>query len=177
MPRAATSTKVSPYSSQSVTWRSKREPKSTRTKRPACSSPPSLLWIDDYKLGLQLYRAMFENLGFRVFTASSGAEGIRLATNRAIDVVVTDYEMPGMNGEGVAAALKAIDPRVPIVLFSGSTLVSAKTRRMFDGCCDKAGSRDQLSATIFRVLRKKRSRSLQPPPMTGASDEARRTVA
>ena len=177
MPRAATPLNASSYQLRPAAWRPKQSETATTVKRPVCSGHPVLLWIDDYKLGLQLYRAMFENLGFKVLTASSGAEGVKLAAANPVDVVVTDFEMPGMNGEAVAAAIRAIDPRVPVVLFSGSTLVSARTRRMFDACCDKAGSRDQLSTSILRVLRKKHGRSLQPPPMTRASDEGRRTVA
>jgi CheY-like chemotaxis protein len=136
-----------------------------------------LLWVDDFEPGLALYRAMFEGLGFKVLTASSGKEGVKLATENLIDVVVTDYEMPGMNGEALAAAVKSIKPRVPVVLFSGSTLVPLSCRRVIDAFCDKAGSRNQLSATIHRVLLKKPTRTLQPQPIGRASDEGHRTVA
>jgi CheY-like chemotaxis protein len=161
-------------------WRSKVTTASKATtamKRPACLTRPTLLWIDDYKPGLELYRAVFENLGFKVFTASSGEQGLKVAALASVDVVVTDYEMPGMNGEDVARAMRALDPKIPVVLFSGSTLVPPRVRRIVDAVCDKAGSGDQLSWTIHRVLRKKPSRTLQPPPMTRASDVSRRTVA
>lgn len=159
-----------------ISWRSKPV-RNKLKKRPACLSRPTLLWIDDYKPGLEVFRAMFESQGFKVLTAASGEEGLKLAALTSLDAVVTDYEMPGMNGEAVAAALKAMYPTIPVVLFSGSDLVSARTRRIFDAVCDKAGSREQLSSTIFRVLHKKPSRTLQPPPIAQASDERRRTVA
>ncbi len=146
-------------------------------KRPVCSGRPTLLWVDDFQPGLSLYRSMFEGLGFRVLTATSGKQGVKLASENLVDVVVTDYEMPGMNGEALAAAVKAIKPRVPVVLFSGSTLVPLSARRVIDAFCDKAGSRNQLSNTIHRVLLKKRPRTLQPSPAGRASDEGRRTVA
>jgi DNA-binding NtrC family response regulator len=116
-------------------------------------------------------------LGFKVLTATSGKQGIRLAAENLVDVVVTDYEMPGMNGEALAVAIKSLKPRVPVVLFSGSTLIPLSARRVIDAFCDKAGSRNQLSNTIHRVLLKKRIRTLQPPSATRASDEGRRTVA
>lgn len=146
-------------------------------KRPVCNRRPTLLWIDDYKVCLELYRAMFEGLGFRVFTATSGEEGLKIAALTSIDVVVTDYEMPGMNGEAVAAAIKAIDSTIPVVLFSGSTLVPTRVRRVVDVFCDKAGSRNQLSTTIHRMLRKKRTPVLQPRPVATASHHKHRTVA
>jgi DNA-binding NtrC family response regulator len=120
---------------------------------------------------------MFEGLGFKVLTATSGKQGLKLAAENTVDVVVTDYEMPGMNGEALALAVKAIKPRVPVVLFSGSTLVPLSARRVIDAFCDKAGSRNQLSNTIHRVLLKKGTRTLQPQPVGRASDEGHRTVA
>jgi CheY-like chemotaxis protein len=141
------------------------------------SSGPQILWIDDFKPALALYKAMFENLGFSVLTACSGEEGLRLAATHPPDIVVTDYEMPGMDGGEVAAAIKALYSKTPVLLFSGSTLVPARATRLVDASCDKAGSRDELLSTIYRLLKKKHNRGLQPPPVARASDEGHRTVA
>ena len=143
----------------------------------ARASSRTLLWIDDFEPGLALYRAMFERLGFRVLTASSGEAGVKLASLHQVDVVVTDYEMTGMDGEAVATALKGVNPKIPVIMFSGSTLVPIRARRVVDALCDKAGSRDQLLATIDRLLHKKRVRTLQPPPVAQASHHGHRTVA
>lgn len=120
---------------------------------------------------------MFERAGFKVLTASTGEQGIKLAAANHIDVVVTDYEMPGMNGEAVAAAVKDIDPELPVVLFSGSTVLSPRARDLFDAFCDKAGSRIVLASTIERMLHKRRNSFLQPHLRARASDEGHRTVA
>lgn len=175
MPRVAARTvshQIAP-----IEWRPTRVMRGTSTRRTGCSSRPTLLWIDDYKLGLELYRAMFEGLGFKVLTATSGEEGVKLATMHVVDIVVTDYEMAGMNGEGVAAAIKSLHPEVPVVFFSGTTFVPARALRNADAFCDKAGSRNQLTSTIQRLLQKKRNHALQPPAASRASDEGRRTVA
>ena len=138
---------------------------------------PTLLWIDDFPLGLEMYRAMFERLGYRVLTAASGEAGLRIAATHSIDLVVTDYEMQGVNGEAVALALKALKPNVPVVMFSGSTTVSDRALQLVDACCDKAGSREKLLAAIHFLLQKKRPAFLQPPPVAPASDHGHRTVA
>jgi CheY-like chemotaxis protein len=137
----------------------------------------TLLWIDDFAPGLAMYKAMFETLGFRVLTASSGAEGIKLALSNHIDAVITDYEMPEMNGEAVASAIKALRPGVPVLMFSGSTLISSRCRRVVDAFCDKAGSRDELLVAVHRLLQKKRAPVLQPRIVTPASHLRHRTVA
>jgi len=137
----------------------------------------TLLWIDDFAPGLAMYKTMFEREGFKVLTASSGVEGIRLATRNYVDVVITDYEMPEMDGEAVAAFIKSIKPSVPVLMFSGSTLISARSRRTVDAFCDKAGSREELLATIHFLLHKKRPTVLQPPVVAQASHHGHRTVA
>ncbi len=175
MPRSATSVGFERSPRGLLSWQPKNRESNKRQR--AGADKPSLLWIDDYKLGLELYRVMFERLGFRVLTASTGEEGLKIARANHVDIAVTDYEMSGMNGEAVTLAIKAVDPEIPVVLFSGSTLLPARVRRLADACCDKAGSRDQLCSTIFRVLHNKRSSSLQPQPRHGASDVGRRTVA
>src|SRR5215469_4215603 len=139
------------------------------------SGRPTLLWVDDFAPALSLYKVMLETFGFRVLTASSGAAGVRIASTNRIDLVVTDYEMPEMDGEGVALAIKALNPRIPVLLFSGSALVPQRTKQLVDGCCDKAAPRSQLLGNIHRLLQRKDG--LQPAPVTQASDHGERTVA
>jgi CheY-like chemotaxis protein len=138
---------------------------------------PTILWIDDFEPGLALYRRMFEDLGFRVLTASSGKAGVNLASLNHVDVVVTDYEMPGMDGLDVATSVKALNPETPVLLFSGSSLVPLRARRVVDAFCDKAGRRGDLLAAIHCLLQGKRTRPLQPPAVAQASDHGQRTVA
>jgi CheY-like chemotaxis protein len=137
---------------------------------------PTLLWIDDFRPGLAMYKTMFENLGFEVLTAPSGKAGIRLAATHNIDLVVTDYEMPDLDGVSVAAAVKELNPGTPVILFSGSIVVPLRARRVVDACCDKAGSRDPLLRKIYNLLAKKRARALQPPHVAQASDHRQRAV-
>jgi CheY-like chemotaxis protein len=92
-------------------------------------------------------------------------------------LVITDYEMPDMDGVAVAASVKAYNREIPVMLFSGSTLVPLRARYIVDAYCDKAGSRRQLLVAIHSLLEKKRSRSLQPRPVGRASDHGQRTVA
>ena len=118
----------------SIVWGSSGE---TSVPKVDGFSRPTLLWIDDFEPGLVLYKKMFEDLGFKVLTANSGRAGVQLAALRHVDIVVTDYEMPGMDGLAVANSIKALNPRTPIVLFSGSTLVPLRSRHVVDEHCDK----------------------------------------
>jgi CheY-like chemotaxis protein len=179
MPRVERDAHDSPVAAPSIVWSKSQlfERSRAKTREARHSARPALLWIDDFEPGLMLYKKMLEDLGFKVLTASTGEAGVKLAALYAIDVVVTDYEMPSMDGLGVAASVKALNPRTPVLLFSGSALVPGRARRLVDAFCDKAGPRSQLLAAIHRLLQTKRSQRLQPPPARQASDHGQRTVA
>lgn len=116
------------------------------------SEPKTLVWIDDYQPGLTVYKTVFERLGFRVLTASCGRLGLNLIDSNPVDAVIVDYEMPEMDGEAVATSIRNSRPELPVILFSGSSLVPSRVKSVVDAVCDKAGSRDELLAAINRVL-------------------------
>lgn len=161
-----------------MAWARKSSRRAVRSQK----AGPTLLWIDDFAPALTVYQATMEAFGFRVLTATSGEAGLRLAALHSVDLVITDYEMPGMNGETVAAAVKALKPAVPVIIFSGSTVISHRAHRYVDAFCDKAGSRNRLLGAIHRLLHRKHDVMRQTPPPLGASDlhtsnQGRRTVA
>jgi CheY-like chemotaxis protein len=119
------------------------------------SAPPTLVWIDDYEPGLALYKKVYEALGYRIHTASRGQAGLALLASRSADAVVVDYEMPEMNGGEVAASIKQQWPSLPVVLFSGSTFIPERVKKLVDALCDKASSREHLHSTIQNLLKKK----------------------
>lgn len=78
------------------------------------------LLVDDDMLVRASTAAMLGNLGYRVVEASSGEEAMSLlARGDHVDLLVTDYLMPGMTGTALARAVRAARPDVPILLVSG----------------------------------------------------------
>ncbi len=78
----------------------------------------TILCIDDDDGMLRYQKALFERRGFKVLTASSARQGIRIAAACTVAAVVVDYHMPEMNGHEVALEIKRVNPQIPIVLFS-----------------------------------------------------------
>jgi two-component system chemotaxis sensor kinase CheA len=89
--------------------------------------PRSLLLIDDSPFFRNMLAPVLQAVGYEVTTAASAPEALAmLKDGRAFDVVVTDIEMPEMNGFEFAETLRA-DPRtadLPIIALS--SVVSAE---------------------------------------------------
>lgn len=82
--------------------------------------PLSVLAVDDDALVLDNIAAMLDDLGHTVIEARSGEEAVQLLRRTPkLDIVVTDYAMPGMNGLQLAEAVAAERPGTPVVLCSG----------------------------------------------------------
>ncbi len=80
---------------------------------------PTILCIDDDAKILELQKSIFEAKGYTVLLAADGPGGIALASQNAVDVVVLDFKMPGMDGGQVAEALLQRQPNLPIVICTG----------------------------------------------------------
>ena len=83
-----------------------------------------ILCIDDDEAILRYEKALLERSGYAVLTAASAQQGLRLATMCKCDAVLVDYEMPGMNGDEVALAIKRLRPELLVILLSGSDVPS-----------------------------------------------------
>jgi CheY-like chemotaxis protein len=62
----------------------------------------TILCIDDDEAILRYEKTLLEKSGYAVFTATSGLQALRLVTMCKCDIVLLDFEMPGMNGHEVA---------------------------------------------------------------------------
>ena len=82
--------------------------------------PISVLAVDDDLLVLDNIAAMLDDLGHAVIEARSGEEAVELLRRTPkIDIVVTDYAMPGMNGLQLAEKVAIECPGTPVVLCTG----------------------------------------------------------
>ncbi len=79
----------------------------------------TILSVDDELNPLILRKMLLEKAGHHVICASSGAEALRLFDFVTPDLVLTDQVMQGMTGVELAEAIRARNPRVPIIIISG----------------------------------------------------------
>jgi CheY-like chemotaxis protein len=82
----------------------------------------TVLCVDDDAGIRELYGALLCRNGYEVIAARDGRHALHIfqSQEKEIDAVILDYEMPGMNGLELAAWLKQRQPRLPVIMISGS---------------------------------------------------------
>ena len=95
-------------------------------RRPASDAVPAIgrrlrvLLIDDEELVRTATAEMIRDLGHSVVEASGGAEALAQLDRRlGVDVVVTDYKMPGIDGGELARRIAQTHPHTPVLLITG----------------------------------------------------------
>jgi CheY-like chemotaxis protein len=78
-----------------------------------------VLCIDDHKQNLHLRKLILETASYNVITASSGRIALRLLRRHAVQLVIVDYRLPGMDGGAVAREIRRTHPHVRILMLSG----------------------------------------------------------
>ncbi len=77
-----------------------------------------ILVVDDEPFVCEAVKMMLAFDGHVVETASSGQEALTLFEQHPFDLVITDFAMPNMKGDQLAAAIKSRKPGQPIVLIT-----------------------------------------------------------
>jgi two-component system, OmpR family, response regulator CpxR len=75
-----------------------------------------ILCVDDNEQELSVLKFMLSTNGYRVVSASNGLDAIELFGDYAVDLVLSDYAMPQMNGDQLVNRLKKIASHVPMIL-------------------------------------------------------------
>jgi len=120
------------------------------------STEPLVLAVDDEAGILRLIKLELTTQGFRVVTASSGEEALRMAEEQRPDIALLDIVMPEMTGLEVMRRLRDRSS-IPVILLTAKGSESDKVRGLELGADDylaKPFSPDELSARVRAVLRR-----------------------
>jgi CheY-like chemotaxis protein len=82
------------------------------------SQQKHILVVDDEPLVRYTVHMLLEDDGYIVDEAGSGDEALALFEPGKFDMVFTDYCMPGMKGDQLAAAIKRRSPKQPVVMIT-----------------------------------------------------------
>lgn len=123
--------------------------KPTRTAR-------HILVVDDEPANCALTGAMLRAEGFGTESAGSGTEALQRANQQKPDLIVTDYEMPGMTGREVAEKFKSNDEtrEIPILICTYADVTEADLRPA-DALLRRPFSQEDLKSTVDRLLHRR----------------------
>lgn len=123
----------------------------------------TILVVDDNVEAVMIVSRMLETAGLRVFGATSGAEGIRLAGEESIDVALVDVMMPVMNGLEVCAALRAsaTTRHIALILLTANDDVPTRIAAMRLGVSEFLTKPTMKAELLLRVRRQLEQRAVQ----------------
>jgi len=117
-----------------------------------------ILIADDAELSRGSIGAVLECFGHEIVEARNGVECLEAINNSPCDLLITDIDMPQVNGIEVILSLKRQSPDLPVIAISGyDTLYSAEPLWLAKsaGACDvlhKPFKAQQLMQTVDRAL-------------------------
>jgi two-component system cell cycle response regulator len=101
-----------------------------------------LLIVEDNADNLKLMSYLLRSFGYQVLSAQDGEEGLAIVASEALDLIICDIQMPGIDGYEFARQLKA-DPRsdkIPLIAVTALAMVGDRDKVLaagFDGYITK----------------------------------------
>ena len=97
---------------------------------------PHILVVDDEPLLRDLIVRFYSTIGYTAVAVASGEEALEQLAEGNIDAVVTDIQLPGMNGTELVAKMKEHYPDVPIMVITGYSDIHIAIDVLKNGACD-----------------------------------------
>jgi signal transduction histidine kinase len=79
----------------------------------------NILIVDDEPNNTQIIKDLLEFEGYGVLTAENGREALNLLEKNSLDLVITDYEMPVMDGFELLKSVSRGYPDLPVIMLTG----------------------------------------------------------
>jgi signal transduction histidine kinase/CheY-like chemotaxis protein len=130
----------------------------------------TVLAVDDNPVNLQVIGQLLGSFGHEVVRAASGREALELLAQQAFDLVLMDFQMPGMTGIEAVQALRGRDGpnrRAPVIALTADVTSGGRQRYIELGFTDHASKPIQVEELLDVVVR----------ALSAASDDSVEAVA
>ena len=98
----------------------------------------NILYIEDNPDNMRLVQRALESRGYRVLPAKNGLDGVQVAENEPIDLILLDINLPDIDGYEVARRLRSSHKRllnsIPIIAVTANALKGDAERALEAGC-------------------------------------------
>jgi DNA-binding NtrC family response regulator len=121
-------------------------------------SGKNLLVVDDDSLIRRSLGEMLRREGYTVFEAANANEALKLAATAAPSLVITDFNMPEVDGMQLLRELRARRPELPVILVTGYGTVEQAVEAMKNGAYDYVSKPildDEMKMVVKRAIEEK----------------------
>ena len=115
---------------------------------------PLAMVVDDSPIVLKFATTIVEKLGYRVCTASDGLQALALLKDARCKLVLTDYEMPTINGYQLAKKVKSQLLSIRVVIMTGlcqNQVIELMNDQDIDGWLFKPFGLEELKAILWQL--------------------------
>ncbi|MDI2591745.1 sigma-54 dependent transcriptional regulator [Pseudomonas sp. N3-W] len=115
----------------------------------------NILVVDDEPKLCDLLASALSQNDITVFTASNGLHALKVLEAEDIDLVISDWRMPGMDGPQLLAEIKNRFPQLPVIVMTAYSTVKNAVQSMRNGAFDyiaKPFDIDELDITVSKAL-------------------------
>ena len=133
-----------------------------------------ILVVDDEPTVRQAIKQLLKHVGYEVEAVDGGEAALDLMQQRVFDVVITDFSMPGMYGDQLAARIRQQSPGQPIIMvtaYAQEFKVFGQPYANVDALILKPFTLQELDEAIKQVVRQPQTRepAIVMPGFTQAS--------
>lgn len=117
--------------------------------------PKRILLADDNKVIRDLVSGFLEFIGYEVALAINGIEALTVFIESTFDLVLTDLDMPVMDGLSLAGHIKERSPSTPVILLTGDdreTVLKKVEKGLIDSVIFKPFMLEDLESTVQGAL-------------------------
>ena len=118
----------------------------------------SVIIIDDEEAQVQSLKSFLTKRNYSVFTAGEGEKALKIAQENTIDIVLTDFQMPGWDGLTVLREMKNLNPEIDVVVMTAFGTIESAVQIMKAGAFDyliKPIDLDELETILNRIKERK----------------------
>ena len=118
-----------------------------------------VLIVDDEKYIRETLRIILSDAGYSVLTANGGKEALGIVRTDMVDIVLTDYRMPEMNGVMLMEEVAKIDPTIVTIIMSAYSEIRPAVEALKHGAFDyieKVFSNEELLFVVSRANEKRK---------------------
>jgi DNA-binding NtrC family response regulator len=116
----------------------------------------AILMVDDEKNVLGAFRRVLRQEPYTLFTAENGEEGLKLLEARDISLIISDYNMPKMNGLDFLKQVQVLHPHVLSIMLTGQAEMEIAIEAINEAgvykFIQKPWNDEDLKITIRRTL-------------------------